>query len=209
MGVYEATWSSRIHLTDSMEERDTAAVARARAGDPEAFRALVERHSRSIFRLAHRMTGNEHDAEDVVQETFLRAHRQIGRFEERANFSTWLYRIGVNCSLDLMRRRRRRDDATEPLEDERPRSAEARSERLPDDALWSTELRQIVSAAMEALSPLERSAFVLRHYEGMSIDEIGRVLGLRTNATKHSIFRAVRKMRQQLRPLMEGRVTAK
>jgi RNA polymerase sigma-70 factor (ECF subfamily) len=209
MGVYEATWSSRIHLTDSMEERDTAAVSRARAGDAEAFRALVERHSRSIFRLAHRMTGNEHDAEDVVQETFLRAHRQIGRFEERANFSTWLYRIGVNCSLDLMRRRRRRDDSTEPLEDERSRGVAARSERLPDDALWSTELRQIVSAAMEALSPLERSAFVLRHYEGMSIDEIGRVLGLRANATKHSIFRAVRKMRQQLRPLMEGRVTAK
>ena len=82
---------------ETMEEFDAAVVSRARAGDDEAFRALVERHSRSIFRLAYRMTGSESDAEDVVQETFLRAYRQLNRFEARANFGTWLYRIGVNC----------------------------------------------------------------------------------------------------------------
>src|SRR5260370_1246625 len=87
-----------------MDATESAAVlARARQGDSEAFRVLIERHSRSVFRLAYRMTGNEQDAEDVVQESFLRAYRQLGRFESRANFGTWLYRITANCSVDLMR----------------------------------------------------------------------------------------------------------
>src|SRR2546430_8129049 len=94
-----------------MDATEAAAVlARARQGDSEAFRALVERHSRSVFRLAFRMTGNEQDAEDVVQESFLRAYRQLGRFESRANFGTWLYRIVANCSVDLMRAKQARHD---------------------------------------------------------------------------------------------------
>src|SRR5437870_8534961 len=92
-----------------MEALETsAALARARRGDSEAFRELVERHSRSVFRLAFRITGNEHDAEDVVQESFLRAYRQLGTFQARADFGTWLYRIGANCALDLMRSKRAR-----------------------------------------------------------------------------------------------------
>src|SRR5207248_8685405 len=90
----------------------TAVLARAQQGDNEAFRALVERHSRSVFRLAFRMTGNEQDAEDVVQESFLRAYRQLARFESRANFGTWLYRIVANCSVDLMRAKQSRHDQT-------------------------------------------------------------------------------------------------
>src|SRR5437867_254750 len=94
-----------------MDATEAAAVlARARQGDSEAFRVLVERHGRSVFRLAYRMTGNEQDAEDVVQESFLRAYKQIGRFESRANFGTWLYRIVANCSVDLMRAKQARHD---------------------------------------------------------------------------------------------------
>src|ERR1700676_2391488 len=94
-----------------MDATETAAVlARARQGDSEAFRVLVERHSRPMFRLAFRMTGNEQDAEDIVQDTFLRAYRRIEKFDERASFGTWLYRITVNCSLDLVRARKRRSE---------------------------------------------------------------------------------------------------
>src|ERR671922_2857663 len=94
-----------------MDASEAAAVlARAQQGDSDAFRALVERHSRSAFRLAFRMTGNEQDAEDVVQESFLRAYKQLGRFESRANFGTWLYRIVANCSVDMMRTRQARHD---------------------------------------------------------------------------------------------------
>ena len=92
-----------------MPQTDAAAVALARDGDSEAFRALVERHSRAVYRLAFRMTGSAQDAEDVVQETFLKAYKQLSRFESRANFGTWLHRIAVNCSIDLIRSRPRRE----------------------------------------------------------------------------------------------------
>ena len=188
-----------------MPESDALAVARARGGDNQAFRALVERHSRTIFRLAHRMTGNEHDAEDVVQETFLRAFRQLDRFEARANFGTWLYRIAVNCSIDLMRKRR---ETTTVEADDMERMASAAPGRPDapdlDRLVFSAEVRQRVAGALERLSQMERAAFVLRHFEGQSIEEIGRALGLRTNATKHSIFRAVRKMRAALEPLVDA-----
>ena len=98
-------------LTQQMQLDDAAAVAQARGGDEEAFRVLVERHSRSIYRLAYRMTGRPEDAEDVVQETFVRAYRQLGRFESRSNFATWLYRIGFNCAIDYMRARPHRESA--------------------------------------------------------------------------------------------------
>jgi RNA polymerase sigma-70 factor (ECF subfamily) len=202
----EPTGPGSDRLTYRMPESDALVVARAREGDSQAFRALVERHSRTIFRLAHRMTGNEHDAEDVVQETFLRAYRQIGRFEARANFGTWLYRIAVNCSVDLIRSRRR-EAAAEGVDDLEqlgtPPAGQAESPDL-DRLVFSAEIRQRVTAALEGLSHMERAAFVLRHFEGQSIDDIGRTLGLRTNATKHSIFRAVRKMRVALEPLIDA-----
>src|SRR6478609_8530835 len=94
-----------------MQLDDAAAVARARDGDQEAFRVLVDRHSRSIYRLAFRMTGRAEDAEDVVQEAFVRAYRQLSRFESRSNFATWLYRITFNCSIDYMRARPHRETA--------------------------------------------------------------------------------------------------
>src|ERR1700751_1525156 len=101
-----------------MEESDGAAVARAQSGDGDAFRVLVERHSRSVFRLAYRLTGNEQDAEDVVQETFLRAYKQIKNFESRASFGTWLYRIGANYELDLIRSRKRHQAHRAPADEE-------------------------------------------------------------------------------------------
>ena len=82
-----------------MEVEVGGAVERARSGDRDAFRLLVEQHSRAIFRLAFRMTGNEEDAEDVVQETFLRAYRQLGKYEARSSFSTWLYRIASHRTI--------------------------------------------------------------------------------------------------------------
>jgi len=188
-----------------MDERDAAAVSRARTGDVEAFRELVERHSRDVFRLACRLTGSEHDAEDVVQETFLRAHRQLGRFEERASFATWLYRIAVNCSHDLMRRRRRLNERHDSLDDEPYSSLPLPDDRVdPDRQVFSAELRRKVVRALSSLSHMERAAVVLRHYEGLSIGEIGQVLGLGESAAKHSVFRGVQKMRKTLEPIMSA-----
>jgi RNA polymerase sigma-70 factor (ECF subfamily) len=187
-----------------MEPIDAAShLSRARAGDPEAFRWLVERHSRSVFRLAYRMTGNEQDAEDVVQEAFLKAYRELGRFEARANFGTWIYRIAANCAIDLLRVRGRYEDRqTRDGDDVLHRDGPADAGPPPDRLLFSTEVYGHVAQAMDVLTPLERAAFVLRHFEDRTIEEIGGLLGLRTNATKHSIFRAVRKLRAALGPLV-------
>src|SRR5882757_5711374 len=186
-----------------MDATEGAAVlARARQGDNDAFRALVERHSRSVFRLAFRMTGNEQDAEDVVQESFLRAYRQLGRFESRANFGTWLYRIVSNCSVDLMRSKQARHDQVrgDSIDDAAVELPDANLAG-PDRLAQSAEIDRRVQAALRELSPLERAAFTLRHYEGRSIDEISTALGLGTSAAKHSVFRAVKKLRIALAPL--------
>jgi RNA polymerase sigma-70 factor, ECF subfamily len=187
-----------------MTHSDAAAVALARDGDSEAFRALVERHSRAVFRLAHRMTGNASDAEDVVQETFLKAYRQLSRFESRANFGTWVHRIAVNCSIDLIRARPHREAGHDATDLEQFGASEAAEPGLPspERLMLSAEVQGRISDAMTSLSKMERAAFVLRHFEGQSIDEISRALGLKTNATKHSIFRAVKKMRQALEPFV-------
>src|SRR5579864_3655074 len=89
-----------------MEVTDAAVVAQVLAGDRDAFRVLVERHSRGIFRVVYRMTGSQPDAEELVQETFLRAYKNLGGFELRANFGTWLYRIAVNRALDFLSSRK-------------------------------------------------------------------------------------------------------
>jgi RNA polymerase sigma-70 factor, ECF subfamily len=178
----------------------TGVLAKARQGDSEAFRLLVEQHSRRAFQLAYRMTGNQQDAEDVVQESFIRAYRQLSRFEARAHFATWLHRIVANCSVDLIRSRRSRQDHSS-MDDiapvEQPHSESPDPERLAE----SSRIERSVATAMADLTPLERAAFTLRHYEGRSIAEIGKTLGLGTSATKHSVFRAVRKLRTALEPL--------
>jgi len=184
---------------------DLAAVSRARGGDADAFRDLVQRHSRTIFRVAYRMTGNEHDADDVVQETFLRAYRQIDKFEERANFGTWLHRIAVNCSLDLLRSRSRHEKhrITDKDDEDGEMTREFEStDPQPDRLLLSAELKEHVLVALDRLSGNERTAFMLRHFEGMPVEEIGKTLGIQVNAAKHTIFRAVRKLRESLEPLV-------
>jgi RNA polymerase sigma-70 factor, ECF subfamily len=187
-----------------MEVEAGGAVERARSGDSDAFRLLVEQHSRAVFRLAFRMTGNEQDAEDVVQETFLRAYRQLDRYEARSSFSTWLYRIASNYSLDLIRMRKRHEDKRERGKAEERDILQTLPVNTPgpDRIVYSGQVQDRVNEALNELSAQERTAFVLRHFEGLSIDEIGEALGTGTNATKHSIFRAVQKLRRSLEPLV-------
>src|SRR5262245_34417657 len=189
-----------------MDDSDAVAVARAQAGDQDAFGLLVERHSIRLFQMVYRMTGNEQDAEDVVQETFLRAYKQLNRFEARAGFGTWLHRIAANCALDLLRKRKRQDQQVDPLEleSEEPIPMLPSHAPAPDDQVFHLEVQQKVEAVMGQLTPMERTAFVLRHFEGRSIEDIGRALGTAPSATKQSIFRAVQKMRRAL----EGVLTA-
>jgi RNA polymerase sigma-70 factor, ECF subfamily len=188
-----------------MPQTDASTVALARDGDSDAFRSLVERHSRAIYRLAYRMTGSSEDAEDVVQETFLKAYKQLSRFESRANFATWLHRIAVNCSIDLIRARPHRETPHDAGDLEQFGTASESADYTgtsPERLVLSVEVQERITATMANLSAMERAAFALRHFEGRSIEEISGSLGLKTNAAKHSIFRAVRKMRAALEPLV-------
>jgi RNA polymerase sigma-70 factor, ECF subfamily len=193
-----------------MEWTDSAAAEEARKGNQRAFGALVERHSRSVFRLAFRMTGNEQDAEDLVQETFLKAYKQLHRFDGRSAFGTWLYRIAANCSLDLIRVRKNRAERqtsatnsetaahTMDLLDQVPAPGPS-----PERLARSSQVASLLQPALEQLTDLERTAFILRHYEGCGIAEIASTLGVETNAAKHSVFRAVQKLRRALQPVAE------
>lgn len=187
-----------------MQISDAAAVRSVRSGDKDAFRPLVERYSHMIFVLAYRMTHSESDAEEIVQETFLRAYRALPSFQERANFATWLYRIATNCSLDLLDRRKTQpqpssdlaaDPDDEPAENRLPSASPD-----PERQHYSAELQERINAAMGLLTPVEKVAFVLRHFEGQPVEEIAATLKVKTGAAKQSIFRAVQKMRTALEP---------
>jgi len=155
-----------------MEDPNRELVERVRAGDSDAFRELVEGHSRPLFRVVFRILGNEDLAEDVVQETFLKAYRSLRGFDGRSQLWSWLYRIAVNCAYDAMRKEKRRGPHTEldaaPGFDALPSEAPN-----PDRLAESSELRRTVGRELAAMSARERTAFVLRHFEGRSILEIG------------------------------------
>ena len=192
-----------------MELTDRAAVDEVLAGKHDSFRVLVERHGRKVFGLAYRMTGNEHDADEVVQETFLRSYKRLDSFEARSSFSTWLYRIASNCALDLLAKRKQdkmhivENDAREDELNPQERTLDYASPQPgPERMLLSSELRQRVADAMKRLTPVERTAFVLRHFEGHSIAEIASVLKIKDEAVKNTVFRAVKKMRIELEPLI-------
>ena len=152
------------------------------------------------------MTGNQQDAEDVVQESFLRAFKQLDKFDERASFGTWLYRIVTNCSLDVVRARKRRSEHFAPPEDstEDVVADLPAHDPTPERRALSSEIRERVTEAMKELSETERTAFVLRHYEGMRIEEVSRILDCHPGAAKHSVFRAVQKLRRALEPVVSA-----
>ena len=150
--------------------------------------------------MAYRLTRSEQDADDVVQETFLKAYVELPRFEGRAAVATWLHRIAVNCAIDLLRRR---SSAPSAAENNEPAAARlARPAPGPEREAAGRELRAHVDAALDDLTPLERAAFTLRHLEERSVEEICAALGQTPAATRHSIFRAVAKVRRALAPLV-------
>ncbi|MBA0087912.1 MAG: sigma-70 family RNA polymerase sigma factor [Acidobacteria bacterium Pan2503] len=201
-----------VESTQASADSDAVAVERTLAGDRDAFRVLVERHSHNVFRLAYRMTGNRQDAEEVVQEAFLRAYQKLGQFAARANFGTWVYRIAANHAIDRMRRRKKEEARKiEPAVHEEgtesdPVTLVHDATPTPERLAHSVELRKQMEIALAALSHSERTAFVMRHWEGCAIEEIAKVLKSSSGAAKNTVFRAVQKLRLALQPFV-GRGT--
>ncbi len=186
-----------------MSADEASLIASARAGDTEAFGRLIKRHSPRVFQVAFRITRNEAAADDVVQEASIRAYRKLDRFDERSAFGTWLHRIAVNCAMDAMRKRKRTRETTglEGADDARqPASSEPGPQRLA----MSREISATIDTVLESMTLMERTAFVLKHFEGRPLVEISQVMDIRVNAVKHAIFRAVKKLRSELGPLTRG-----
>ena len=181
-----------------VETSDEALAARAAAGDEPAFEDLVIRYQARVFRLARRLTGEDGDAQDALQETFLQAYRGLGAFRGHARFSTWLYRIATNAAL--MQRRARQRRPAESLEAYLPRfdaagqhaatpaalQAPCRVEEVMDRRLLAEKAR----AGIERLPDLYREAFVLRDLEELPTSEVAEVLGLEPAAVRQRVHRA-------------------
>jgi RNA polymerase sigma-70 factor (ECF subfamily) len=181
-----------------MSQTEQKIIRKAASGDRAAFRELVLEHSHAMFRLAWRLTSDETAAEDIVQEAFIKAWRKIGNFRMESSFKSWLHRITVNTAMDYLRKHvRRKQFETEEPEFETTQQAAS----LPDTGTQIDISRQTQSAMMD-LSESERTALLLKHYEGHSINEVAQIMEITTGACKQNIFRAVKKMRIALQPLV-------
>jgi RNA polymerase sigma-70 factor (ECF subfamily) len=181
---------------------EQAFVARAKAGDASAFSDLVSHYERRVFRMAKQITQNDEDAEDVLQETFLKAYSHLDDFQGNSKFYTWLVRIAVNEAL--MKLRKRRSDKTVPLDDpiETGEDTVAREiavwEDDPEQLYSRDELADILNEAVQSLKPAYRTVFILRDIEELSIEETAQALDLSISAVKSRLLRARLQLREKL-----------
>lgn len=194
-----------------IETANTISLEALKAGDREAFARLVDETSAHIYRVALQILGDEQDAEDVLQETFIKAFRALPDFESRSSLTTWLYRIAVNEALMLVRKRK---PQTVSVEENIPFDAEAESEGmeivdfccLPEGELLSTESRYFLDLAVKNLPQNLRVVFVMRDLEGLSIQETAEMLNLSENNVKVRLLRARLHLRQELSVYFGGKI---
>jgi RNA polymerase sigma-70 factor (ECF subfamily) len=168
-------------------------IAQAKQGDADAFAHLVTAYETSVYRLALRMCGNAHDAEEAAQEAFVSAWKGLPSFRGESKFSSWLYQLTTNACLDLLRREKRHRAAV-PLDEQ----TELSSEDTPQRAAETVELRDTLQAALQELSDDHRQIFLLRQMRQLSYDEIGALLGLEAGTVKSRLSRAKKQLRQIL-----------
>lgn len=177
-------------------------VSRAQAGDNEAFASLVERYQNKIYRLAKNITQNNEDAEDVLQEAFLKAYSHLDSFQRNAKFYTWIVRIAVNEAL--MKLRKRKSDRTVPLDEPVDTGEETVNREIavwddnPEQRYSNEEMQQILNEAVESLKPDFRAVFALRDIEEMSTEETAEALGISVPAVKSRLLRARLALREKL-----------
>ena len=184
-----------------VQDDEGVLVAAAKAGDVSAFETLVGRYERKIFRLTQNITQNREDAEDAMQEAFLKAYEHLGNFEGNSRFYTWLVRIAVNQALMKLRKRRPNqislDEEIETGEDSMPREVEDWGPS-PEQRYQQTEMSGILSQVIGELDPPFRVVFQLRDIEELSTEDTAEALGLSVPAVKSRLLRARLKLRQKL-----------
>jgi RNA polymerase sigma-70 factor (ECF subfamily) len=191
-----------MSVTSSAGVDESVLVAQAREGDMQAFTALVRRYEGKIFRLAMHVTQNREDAEDVLQETFMKAYEHLDQFKGDSKFYTWIVRIAVNQAL--MKLRRRRTDKTVSMDETIDTGEDTVVREIadwgedPEQRFSRDELGEILDGAIESLDPIYRSVFVLRDVEDLSTEDTAEALGLSVPAVKSRLLRARLQLREKL-----------
>jgi RNA polymerase sigma-70 factor (ECF subfamily) len=181
---------------------ESGLVAKAREGDSGAFNELVNVYSRKIYRLAKHITQNDEDAEDVLQETFLKAFEHLSGFQGQSKFYTWIVRIAVNESL--MKLRKRKSDRSVPLDEPLDTGEDTVVREIavwdenPEQKYSREELGEILDEAVQSLKPVFRTVFVLRDIEELSTEETAEALGISVPAVKSRLLRARLQLRERL-----------
>ena len=189
-------------------EQERKVVQRVRAGDADAFEALVRAHEKTVYNIALRMLGNPQDAEDAAQDAFLKAYRSIDALQDSDRFSVWLYRIVSNVCLDQLRARKRRQELSVTVEND---EGELEELELPDERFSPAHLldrkltREAVQRGLNALNDEARNILLLREIRGLSYEEIGQALNLEPGTVKSRLFRSRKKLCEIL--LQDGNIS--
>jgi RNA polymerase sigma-70 factor (ECF subfamily) len=196
---------TRNHMLSQNRIDDTLLVREAQRGNRTAFEELVRHYDQAVLRLAMHLTGSQHEAQDIYQEAFLKAYKNIGRFRFECSFYTWIYRIVTNLCLDNIRKKQvRKEDAPVATDSEGEQFdllaqvADGRSGANPERDLMRRELGKRISQALEKLTPRERMVFELKHYQGLKLRTVGEMLNTTEETAKNTLFRATQKLRGAL-----------
>ena len=196
----------RYPIVATERDIDKQLIERVRQGDKMAFDTLVTKYERRVFRLVMRLLGNPSEAEDVVQETFIKAYRALPQFRGDSAFYTWLYRIGINTARNFLDTRGRQVPFSADIRAEdvsfHEEGGNLRDIETPESVLASKQVAQTVSMAMDELPEDLRTAWSLREIEGLSYDEIASVMACPIGTVRSRIFRARESIATRLRPLL-------
>lgn len=179
------------------KEEELAVIRKVQDGDVNAFEDLVSAYEKKVYNLALRMTGNPQDAEDMAQESFLKAYSSLPSFRGDSRFSVWLYRIVSNVCLDYLRKKNKRGTVSLSVEDDDGEDTQLDlpdTSQSPEEVLEKKLTRDAVRRGLDSLPPDARQILLLREIEGLSYEEIGEVLGLESGTVKSRIFRARKKL---------------
>lgn len=179
---------------------DAYLVVRSLEQDHEAFSQLIDRHATAIVNLAYRMVGNRAEAEDLAQETFLSAFKALSTFRADSKFSTWLYRIASNKCKDWLRVKRP-GQSQQDVDVEKVLDVHVAEERTPEHLLSQQQVAQELEQAIQRLPPLYREAFVLKHIEGLSYEEMQEILGVNGDTLKMRVYKGRLQLSRELAEL--------
>jgi len=186
-----------------MEQTDAVLVQRTLRGETSAYNSLVQKYQRQVYNLSYRMLNSAEDAGDMVQETFIRAFGALASFRQDASFLTWLYKIASNLCIDHLRSRKSKGALSLDVELEEGREPAADRSCSPEDAAVRGAVSEIVQKAVMNLPERYRIVVVMRHLQGMSVEEIANQLELPSGTVKTHLFRAREMLRERLRTVLD------